>query len=480
MNFIRSSPLRSLFPAANTARFLSLFFLSFVFKTAVANAQGCNNTQVLNLTGPGVSSWTAPLSGGPFSVRIEAVGAGGGRYLSGNRNGGSGATMRGTFTVENGETLLAIAGGPGNDSNLEGAGGGGGSGVVNCGLGSCAGGTILILAAGGTGGQFQKTGVGGSASTGGSGNGGDVPLPSPGTDFGGGGGGVNGDGEDDDGSGGKGGKQVSLTGLAAGGAGSFSANIMPSDNRGGDGMGGGGGGGDEGVGGGGGHTGGSGDNIDAASSFNSGSSPNNSNGTTGGGANVGSVIITCLQSLPVQLIAFKAVGDGNKVALIWRTATEKNNAGFETERSVDGRRWTRLGFVPGAGTFNRLQEYTFTDENPAPGVNYYRLKQIDRDGGVEYSHIATARAGGRGIAIHISPNPSSGGRFTLTAKDAPEGTALLKICNVAGKTVYETNCHVQGAYSAHFLAPENLPGGLYVARLEFSDGQVYFNKILIR
>jgi hypothetical protein len=54
----------------------------------------------------------------------------------------------------------------------------------------------------------------------------------------------------------------------------------------------------------------------------------------------------CIETgaLPVSLISFEAYRNGeNAVELLWATASEKNNAGFDIERSANGRSWTKLG-----------------------------------------------------------------------------------------------------------------------------------------
>ena len=97
-------------------------------------------------------TWTAPASGGPWLVEITATGGGGGGNAGTVSNtGGSGAVITARYVIQNGQTLFAIAGGPGvAGTGDNGGGGGGGSGVVNCGNPSnCATGTILLLAAGG-------------------------------------------------------------------------------------------------------------------------------------------------------------------------------------------------------------------------------------------------------------------------------------------------------------------------------------------
>ncbi len=91
--------------------------------------------------------------------------------------------------------------------------------------------------------------------------------------------------------------------------------------------------------------------------------------------------------LPVELTAFTAERKNNSIALEWQTQSEVNNLGFEIQRSQNSKSWKTLSFIDGKGTTNDLQNYSFLDEHPIPGDNYYRLKQIDLDGQLEYSEI---------------------------------------------------------------------------------------------
>ncbi len=480
----------SLSKTARFSAFLRTVWCATLLSGSVAyiHAQ-CNNTTVVNITGPATTTWTAPNSGGPFSVTITARGGDGGNITNIFHNsGGQGATMSGTFVVQNGETLRAIAGDFGKNATLEGAGAGGGSGTVNCGTGgagNCNNGTILIIAAGGNGGD-EFIGLGGSSATDGDGDGGLTGgNPAHPNDWGGGGGGINGSGQSS-GSGGTGGGQVILTGLAAGGPGS--GNQVP--NNGGAGMGGGGGGGDYGGGGGGGHTGANGgnDNTARSKSFNSGEDQNNADGADGfnftgssaPAAVAGNVTIVCLGSLPVELINFKAVIRDEAVHIVWSTASEKDNFGYDLERSPDGSNWKSLGFVPGYGTTTRRNDYSFVDEYPLPGVNYYRLKQADTDGAFEYSPmvVADVRSNGR-QSFDIYPNPSSDGLLCIRTISRQDGEALLEMYDRAGYKVYKESFQILQGTMSYPVSLATFPAGAYTARLEMPDGQVQFKKILL-
>jgi hypothetical protein len=91
--------------------------------------------------------------------------------------------------------------------------------------------------------------------------------------------------------------------------------------------------------------------------------------------------------IPVELVSFAASVNGNKINLIWQTATELNNSGFEIERKSENTSWQKIGFVEGAGTTTESRNYNFVDTYSDNGNVSYRLKQIDFDGSFAYSNI---------------------------------------------------------------------------------------------
>jgi len=409
-------------------------------------------------------------------VKITAKGAGGGNIdaFPPATGGGGGATMIGTFVINNSERIRAIAGGGGGNASNVAGGGGGGSGAVNCGNPQdCLNGFILILAAGGNGEGFADGTPALSATGDGS------PGLGCGSDCGGGGGAPNGNGGSGTGLGsGGGGGVVFLNGISAGGTGGPAG----SGNNGGNGMGGGGGGGSDGPGGGGGYAGGdAGDGGTAAQSFNSGTDQNNSDGLPETGPVFGSVLIECLGALPVELINFKALIQNNGgVKLLWSTATEKNNKGYDLERSTDNRTWTALGFIPGNGNSTRQNDYNFTDDNPLPGINYYRLKQMDMDGDIEYSPMVVADVRANGLQLDIFPNPSADGEISIRAVSKQEGNALLEIYDWLGYKVYKEQVYLYEGTMVYPISLATYPKGTYNARLEMPDGQVHFKKIVLQ
>lgn len=104
-------------------------------------------------------------------------------------------------------------------------------------------------------------------------------------------------------------------------------------------------------------------------------------------ANSSYVTITVAQPLPIELLSFEGRPSDSGNLLKWSTATEQNNDYFTILWSVDGYHWTSIGKVDGAGNSVRKIDYSYLDESPATGINYYILKQTDYDGRSKDSDI---------------------------------------------------------------------------------------------
>lgn len=142
-------------------------------------------------------------------------------------------------------------------------------------------------------------------------------------------------------------------------------------------------------------------------------------------------------TVPVELMSFSAQNttDG-KTVLVWATASETQNEGFEVERSTNGTRFEKIGFVPGKGTSATIQFYSFDDNTPGTGTSYYRLKQIDYGGSFEYSKVAAVRQEGKNI-LSVFPNPTKDGILIVTGLENTENEEFT-VVNSVGQTMSAT------------------------------------------
>lgn len=141
---------------------------------------------------------------------------------------------------------------------------------------------------------------------------------------------------------------------------------------------------------------------------------------------------SCNSGLPIKLLSFNGYNNGNMNVLKWSTAQEVNNSHFEIERSIDGIEFTNIGSLKGATNSAIKINYTFNDYAPFRRINYYRLKQYDKDGKFTYSKIITVDNLKISPTIKIFPNPFTD-YVTVNVCDVKNYDRLVSITDVAGK-----------------------------------------------
>lgn len=163
------------------------------------------------------------------------------------------------------------------------------------------------------------------------------------------------------------------------------------------------------------------------------------------------------ESLPVTLTSFTATAAKSTVLLNWQTATETNNSYFSIERGGNSSNFTAIGKVDGKGNFNQLQQYAYSDVQPLKGDNFYRLKQLDKDGRYSYSKTVHIFFGTE-PNLHAYPNPA---KNTIKVSSLSAG-ATLAVTGMTGKAM--------GLYTAtgaeYTINIQNLPAGIYFIHVQ--------------
>lgn len=173
--------------------------------------------------------------------------------------------------------------------------------------------------------------------------------------------------------------------------------------------------------------------------------------------------------LPVTLVDFKAVKEGETAQLLWTTTSETDSDHFQIERSTDAIAWTSLGTIAAKGDHTGNLRYSFTDPSPAAGENFYRLKMVDIDGSFSHSRIESLHFGGNDIIAY--PNPITV-ETTLHLKTVQPGRIQkVTLYDMAGKMVYD------GAYRER-LDVSGLVPGLYLINVIDNDGTVSVYRIV--
>lgn len=91
--------------------------------------------------------------------------------------------------------------------------------------------------------------------------------------------------------------------------------------------------------------------------------------------------------LPVDLSEFGAEAGEKVNKIYWTTISEENSDYFIVERSLNGADWDAVGRISAAGNSTSTINYEMEDRAFTNFINYYRLKQVDKDGKTKTYHM---------------------------------------------------------------------------------------------
>ena len=174
-----------------------------------------------------------------------------------------------------------------------------------------------------------------------------------------------------------------------------------------------------------------------------------------------------ISPLPVTLVNFTAAKTDAGTKLTWSTASEKNSAYFQVERSADAKNWTALTSVAAHGNSNIVNTYNFTDATTTTSLAYYRLKMVDIDGTSEFSKVISVQAANRvTTSVNVFPNPAQNTESLKIAFKANENAAAtLTLLDMMGNVVKSENQSAVAGNNVYSLALNSVKPGIYLVQV---------------
>lgn len=166
-------------------------------------------------------------------------------------------------------------------------------------------------------------------------------------------------------------------------------------------------------------------------------------------------------TLPVSIVSIKAVLKNTVVELSWDVREELNLNFYEVEKSADGSHFENIGMVFPWDNQQVSNSYRFSDKQPFPGMNFYRLRIVDKDGSTKYSNIVSARTGAlSNSSISIAPNPVKG-NIRAIFSGLSKGSYMAELRNVAGQLHLMKNINIQQTDQVEFFERGHAAPGIY-------------------
>lgn len=184
--------------------------------------------------------------------------------------------------------------------------------------------------------------------------------------------------------------------------------------------------------------------------------------------------------LPVQFLSINAQKKGSGVNITWATASETNNDHFEVERSNDGgNTWYKVGSMNSAGNSNVTRNYASYDAKPSAGANYYRIKQVDKDGNSKYSATVVYKLTIDQTDISVLANPFNT-NITVDFLSNRSQVVNSRLFDNTGRQVNAQQITIAKGASRKSIETANLGRGMYILQVTDEDGQILFSEKLIK
>lgn len=160
-----------------------------------------------------------------------------------------------------------------------------------------------------------------------------------------------------------------------------------------------------------------------------------------------------LTPLPVSWLRFTATKQQTSTKLEWTTAFEQNSKNYTVQHSINGFSWADLITLPATGNSNSNRNYEYIHQNPAMGINYYRIIQTDLDNSSSYSLVRTVLFTEKEQPFIVFGNPITDGilaiqvnvQSTITMFTA-EGRLLWQSVVNPGAEKINVSMYAKGVY----------------------------------
>ncbi|HSQ43515.1 MAG TPA: T9SS type A sorting domain-containing protein [Ginsengibacter sp.] len=185
--------------------------------------------------------------------------------------------------------------------------------------------------------------------------------------------------------------------------------------------------------------------------------------------------------LPVSFLGVDARQKGSGVNIEWSTSQEINSSSFDVEKSADGNsNWELVASVNAAGNSSVVSNYSVYDAKPLNGVNFYRVKQVDKDGNFKYSKTVRVNINSSKTSASVLANPFYN-NLTIDFSSAVDQAVSARLVDITGKQVAVEKWTIStGNTRMSFSNVSNLQQGMYILNISNASGEVLYNNKVIK
>jgi len=176
-------------------------------------------------------------------------------------------------------------------------------------------------------------------------------------------------------------------------------------------------------------------------------------------------------TLAVTLVGAKGMCNNGIVKIEWATQSEINNDYFRIERSDDGFDFEVVGTVDGSGNSQLVNAYSFIDESQDLDLSYYRIVQVDYNGGEDVieTMIITCEDINSLEIVELYPNPTRSD-ITINIVSPNRDEVMLALYDASGKLIYNDGLSINEGYNLVNIPVDQYRAGVYLIKIINSKG----------
>ncbi len=179
-------------------------------------------------------------------------------------------------------------------------------------------------------------------------------------------------------------------------------------------------------------------------------------------------------------LTVKAYKQNNGIKIDWEAIAENSIKNYSVEKSTDGIAFNKL-LDTAAKNGNVNNEYSYTDNHPVLGFNYYRIKSTEVNNNQYFSPIVKIEMIDKNVkSVKVYPNPVAGKVLGMQLTNMDAGKYIVKMFSVSGQEVWASTFNHNGNNGNISLKLDGaLAAGIYHLQIIDSKGNGFKQTILI-
>jgi hypothetical protein len=180
-----------------------------------------------------------------------------------------------------------------------------------------------------------------------------------------------------------------------------------------------------------------------------------------------------------NISSFTAVAvSASQVNINFSTSAENFNEGFLVQSSTDSATWKTIKEIQGAGTVSQTSNYSYTDNAPVLGINYYRIGHYANGTAAASSvqKVDTRKPGQLAVVLDVYPNPSAQ-NINFNLKGYQGKTFTVTLTSLYGKPMGTQTFSVNG--DENYTLATTATTGTYILNVN-GDNLKQSSRVLVK